>query len=202
MSRHGESPQSESPGARDGPRSAGDPPTGGSDPLLQAQQSFLTLLFNKYRGPLYRHLYRLVRSRDDADELVQESYFRLVRRSHTPEFEAVARVYLFQTATNLARDYFRRRTSHSSDVHVQIADDLPCGEHRPDQELIWQETLRGAKSAVLSMPHPIRTVFLLSRFRNRTYPQIAAQLGISTRTVERRMAVAMEMLASALRGTP
>jgi DNA-directed RNA polymerase specialized sigma24 family protein len=43
-----------------------------------------------------------------------------------------------------------------------------------------------------------RRIFLLSRFRGKTYPQIATLLGVSTRTVERKMNEAMELLARRL----
>ncbi|MGH2447094.1 MAG: hypothetical protein ACRDFS_00595, partial [Chloroflexota bacterium] len=39
-----------------------------SDPLSDEERAFLTLLFNKYRGPLYRYLSGLVRSTEDVAE--------------------------------------------------------------------------------------------------------------------------------------
>jgi DNA-directed RNA polymerase specialized sigma24 family protein len=47
-----------------------------------------------------------------------------------------------------------------------------------------------------------RRIFLLSRFRGKTYPQIALLLGVSTRTVERKMSEAMQILAARLRERP
>lgn len=169
-----------------------------NEPLDGSQQLFLTLLFNKYRGPLYRYLAGLVRDRDDAAELVQEAYFRLMRHTDATRFEEMARAYLFRTATNLARDYYRRRTTRSTDKHVELVDELPSSHAQPEEELLWQEMLQQIRRSIDDMPQDVRDVFLLSRFREKTYPEIAVLLNLSTRTVERRMAMAMELLVQAL----
>jgi RNA polymerase sigma-70 factor (ECF subfamily) len=170
---------------------------GQTDPLTDAERALLTLLFKKYRASLYRHLIGLVSSRDDAAELVQECYARLLRHSDVARFDDVARGYLFRTATNLARDHFRRRRSHRTDLHVDIDGvPLPADEANPEHTVAWHEAIASIKEGVQNLPVVTRRVFLLSRFRNKTYPEIAAMLGISTRTVERKMSEAMEELAS------
>ncbi len=51
-----------------------------------------------------------------------------------------------------------------------------------------------------ALPAPTRAVFVKARLENLSYAQIGRELGMSTRTVERRMAEAMELLSSRLRG--
>jgi len=172
------------------------------DPVSGAQRAYLTLLFNKYRGPLQRYLAGLVGSSDDAAELVQESYFRLMRHTEVTQLEAIARSYLFQTATNLARDYHRRRAVRRPELNVPIdeaAESLTDGT-TPEGSLIWEQSVGAMRAAIRDMPDELRDVFLMSRFRRKTYPEIAELLGVSTRTVERRMSQAMQLLAQCLRG--
>ena len=97
-------------------------PESGADPLPDTQRALLVLLFNKYRGALLRHLERLVHSREDAAELVQETYLRVLSRIQTSRFEAAARAYLFHTATNLARDHFRRQRFRAHDRLDELSD--------------------------------------------------------------------------------
>ena len=160
---------------------------------------FLSALFKKYRSSLFRYLRGLVPSSDDAAELVQESYARLLRQGSVSRLEVVARTYLFQTATNLARDHFRRRISRSLDSHCNI-DDVPVADQarNPEEDLEWQQAIDLIKDGIKHLPPATRKVFLLSRFRNKSYPQIAALLGMSTRTVERKMSEAMAALSERL----
>ena len=166
-------------------------------PLREGQHRLLESLFNKQRGPLLRHLTYLLGSADDAAEILQESFYRLVRQAHTTRFEALAHGYLFQTATNLARDHFRRRAVRHRDRHVpledaaEVADDV-CLE----TSAICEQTLGRVKSGLQEMPRKLREVFVLSRFEGRTYPEIARALAVSTRTVERRMTEALEFLTA------
>ncbi len=149
---------------------------------------FLATLFHKYRGSLYRYLSGLVSSPEDAAELVQESYTRLLQQENVAQLEAVSRTYLFQIATNLARDHFRRRTTRHSGAHFDV-DDVEIADERaaPEHDVVWEQTIDSIKQGIKELPPVTRRVFLLSRFRNKTYPQIAAMLGVSTRTVERKM---------------
>jgi len=164
--------------------------------LDASSRVFLASLFNKYRASLFRYLNGLVPTSEDAAELVQESYTRLLRQSNVLRLEVVARTYLFQTATNLARDHFRRRVSHHAQHHIDIDDESIADDSaNPEQTFAWNQTVESIKQGIKDMPPLTRKVFLLSRFRNKTYPQIAAILGVSTRTVERKMSEAMSLLS-------
>jgi RNA polymerase sigma factor (sigma-70 family) len=162
---------------------------------------FLAVLFDKYRAPLFRYLRGLVPSADDAAELVQESYARFLRHPSASRLEAVARSYLFQTATNLARDHFRRRATHHSGQHCDV-DEVSIADQAsdPEQTLVWAETIESIKQGIKELRPVTRRVFLLSRFRNKSYSQIGGMLGLSTRTVERRMSEAVAELSKRIGG--
>jgi RNA polymerase sigma-70 factor (ECF subfamily) len=175
------------------------PDPGPEDPLALQGSTYLATLFHKYRASLYRYLTGLVSSPDDAAELVQESYTRLLQHENIAQIEAVSRTYLFQIATNLARDHYRRRTTRSTGTHFDVDEvEIPDEHASPEHSLAWEQTIRSIKQGIKEMPPMTRRVFLLSRFRDKTYPQIAAILGVSTRTVERKMSEAMEFLSERL----
>lgn len=172
-----------------------------TDPLSDQEKAYLTLLFNKYRGPLYRYLSGLVRSADDVPELVQETYFRIMRHAETLRLERTARSYLFQTATNVAREYYRRRARRHADRHVDIQEaELVSDGSVPEQAVVWEEVLGRLKMELRDMPQHLKEVLVLHRFHHQTYLEIARTLGVSTRTIERRLSQAMEFLAARMRG--
>ncbi|MEJ0036568.1 MAG: RNA polymerase sigma factor [Gammaproteobacteria bacterium] len=172
------------------------------DPVVQSQQAYVTLLFNKYRGSLHRYLTRMVQS-EDAAELVQETYFRLLRHGETVKLEAMARSFLFHTATNLARDLRRRRLTRRADLHVQLDDQQIEEEHSgPEMHLAGEQARAILERTIAELPPDTRTIFLLHRFRDLSYPQIAQVMSVNVRTVARKIAEAVERLSEALRQIP
>jgi RNA polymerase sigma-70 factor (ECF subfamily) len=171
------------------------------DPLSNEERAFLTLLFNKYRGSLYRYLSGLVRPSEDVAELVQETYFRIMRHVETVRFESVARAYLFRTATNVAREYYRRRMRRQTQQHVGLEEAETLTDNcAPDQDAVWHQATSRLKTELLGMPEDLREILIRYRFQEQTCPEIALSLGVSTRTVERRLSQAMELLSQRLRG--
>jgi RNA polymerase sigma-70 factor (ECF subfamily) len=166
-----------------------------------SHREYVTQLFTKYRASLQRYLTRLVRP-DDAAELVQETYFRLLRHENTVRLEAMARAFLFHTATNLARDHRRRGLVRRSDQHVALDDLEIAQEHQgPEQQLVGEQILAQIERAIADLPADTRTVFLLHRFRDLSYPEIAKLMNLSTRSVARKMADALERLSSVVEAT-
>jgi len=174
-----------------------------ADPTVDSQRAFLVLLFNKHRSALLRHVERLVHSREDAAELVQETYLRVMRHVQTSRFEAAARAYLFQTATNLARDHYRRqrfRDHQRLDEVPEVA--LSADGPAPDQAADADQVYALLRAAIEALPPVTRAVFLKARVDNLGYAEIARQLGISIRTVERRVAEALQILCDRVRSAP
>jgi RNA polymerase sigma factor (sigma-70 family) len=167
-------------------------------PADPSHRAYVTMLFNRHRISLQRYLMRLVPP-DDAAELVQESYYRLLRHGEMVKIDAMARSFLFQTATNLARDHYRRRASHRTSLHVPIDDEEIIEDHLgPDEQLAGEQTRVLLERAIADLPQDTRTVFMLHRFRDLTYPQIAQTMNLSARTVARKMAEAIERLSAVM----
>jgi RNA polymerase sigma factor (sigma-70 family) len=169
--------------------------------FAQSQHAYVTLLFNRYRSVLHRYLSRLMPT-EDAAELVQETYFRLLRHGQMVQLDAMARSYLFQTATNLARDQRRRQTARRTDRHISWDTETSSGEDfDPGEHLSAEQILYALERAIVGLPRETRMVFMLVRFRDMSYPDIAQFMNISTRTVARKMADAMEILHSVVQAS-
>jgi RNA polymerase sigma factor (sigma-70 family) len=174
-------------------------PDPGDGPADATERDYVEQLFTKHRASLHRYLARLVRL-EDAAELVQETYYRLLRHGNTVRLEAMARAFLFHTATNLARDFKRRRKSHHADQHADFEVQEIAQDHLgPDEQLVGEQTLATIERAIADLPADARTVFLLHRFRDLSYTQIAQTMNLSTRTVARKMAEALDQLSNVVR---
>lgn len=146
-----------------------------------------------------------VRSRSDAEDIVQEAWIRALAQLSESEPEKPIhslKAYIHRIAANLSVDYLRRRKVRAhlevasiDDDAMAVASDAPL----PDARLIAQQQQRLFLNALRQLPPRARRVLLLSRVEGWTYPQIAAKLGISVRTVsndlERAIAQCLGLLA-------
>jgi RNA polymerase sigma factor (sigma-70 family) len=120
----------------------------------------------------------------DIDDLVQESYSRVLRARAAAPIGA-AKGFLFATARNLAFDYFRRKRIVDVDSLAEI-EELSVWEDKPDvfEIVSRQQELELLTQAIQSLPARCRQVLTLRKIYGLSQKQIASELGISEHTVE------------------
>lgn len=166
-----------------------------------AGDSSLESAFTALRADLLRYLTRILGNREDAEEVAQETYVKLMR---APLFEQLtgdaARRYLFKTGLNLARDRFRQQRMRAHEAHLPHADDeLASADDSPDEIVDWNAGMEVVRGVLLDLPPRHRQVFLLHVMHNMSYRNIAKRLAVSTKTVERDLAIVLELCQSRLR---
>ncbi len=155
-------------------------------------------LFERYRRPLLRYLTGLLSTPDDAEDLVQETYARLLQAQSLDSEESRIRGYIFKIATNLAYDRFREQRTRGIQVTYEESE-LLDGDLEPDRIVDFDQGLETIKQTLMEIRPRSRQVFLLRASEQLTYQEIAARLGISTRTVEREMRHAIDLCQRRLR---
>ena len=156
-------------------------------------------LFTRYRRSLLWYLMRSIRNRDDAEDIVQEAFARLLCVPHL-EFDALrARNYLFATATNLARDDYRRRKARSQSAHVSLDDlELEATDPEPERLIDAERGCAIVEDALRALPSRSRQAFVLYVHEQMTYERIALGLGVSKKTIERDVALTLGLCRSRL----
>ena len=119
----------------------------------------------------------------DIDDVVQESYLKIVRAKINGQLHS-ARGFLFTAARNIALDFFRRRRTnrHESiveDAYLNVLEDKPGVAETVSRT----QELGLLAQAIESLPHRCRLVLKLRKIYGLSHREIAAQLGISERTV-------------------
>ncbi|WP_420469934.1 RNA polymerase sigma factor [Brevundimonas sp. FT23042] len=146
----------------------------------------LSHLYRRYSVWLTRRLRTRVAA-DVADDVVQETYLKIASRTDGDIRHPKA--YLMQIALNVVRDTVRRDVRRDKASPPEIGADTTAAS-------VFDRVLLG--QIVKGMPQLYRDVFVLSRFAGMTYPEIARSLGVSVKTIEWRMARALEYCASRL----
>lgn len=141
----------------------------------------------------------------DVDDLVQESYVRVIRARGTGVVVTSVKAFLFATARNLAVDLVRRRQTLGLEPlaemeRLSVLEDVPGVSetvgHQQELELLTQ--------AIQSLPERCRQVLTLRKIYGLSQKEIAAQLGISEHTVEAQVGNGVRKCAAFLaqRGLP
>jgi RNA polymerase sigma factor (sigma-70 family) len=141
------------------------------------------------------YLRSLFPSLPDLDDLVQESYARLLRAKEAGKVKYV-KAFLFAIARNAALDFCRRRKVVSFESIGDLVD-LTVIDERPDvaEALNKQQELDLLADAVRTLPERCRQVLTLRLLYGLSHKEIAAELGISDLTVKAQLAKGMRRCA-------
>jgi len=161
----------------------------------------MTALNEAFRAPLTRYFARRVRNAADVEDMVQEVFERLIKRGDIGSVEMVG-AYVFETASTVFTDRFRRRSVRHADEHDEFDDNLHGDVYfSTERVVIGRERLASATTALLELPERTRQIFVLRRLEGMSYLDIEARLGISVSAIEKHMQRAIAHLTSRLEGT-
>lgn len=137
-----------------------------------------TALFIEHRGSLVDYATRIVGSRAQAEDVVQEAWFRLSRVPEGPVQEPLG--YLYRLVRNLAIDTRRRLTrevgrSVADSSAVTLADEMPS----PEQSAAGKDELRIVLEALAALPERTRIAVRMNRIEGRKLQEVADHLDLS-----------------------
>jgi len=158
--------------------------------MSESASDLFARLFTESRDALRRYVRRMVRSNDNAEEIVQEAFLRTYEQG---EALRTPRAFLFSTARNLALDLKRRtgRSSANSVQELQEPDARGDVGAPQDDVLIADEASRIVKQAIERLPSQCLAVVALRVFHGLSHKEIGASLGLSRKTVEKHLAKGM-----------
>jgi|SRR5947209_15390615 len=169
------------------------------------EQSF-ELLLQRFRSPVVNFLYRMVRNREQAEDLAQEVFIRVYRARADYVPSAKFTTWLFRIATNLAlnsmRDTRHQRAEISLDAPVTIdAEDgdervLDVAEQNPniEQHLVEESRRKMIRHAIDKLPEKQRAAVLLHKYQDLDYSEIAKVLKCSESALKSLLFRAYEAL--------
>jgi RNA polymerase sigma-70 factor (ECF subfamily) len=131
-------------------------------------------LVRRHAPAMGRFLYSSGASRDEIDDLVQETFFRAFRRLDGWRGEASFRSWLFTIASNALRDEYRRRKGRRM---LSLEDRDLADSADPHADLAAAETADRLREGIAALPRLQREVFLLRTQEGAGYIDIAAALG-------------------------
>ncbi|WNO07622.1 RNA polymerase sigma factor [Teredinibacter sp. KSP-S5-2] len=171
---------------------------------IQARNNFIQELYHTHRASLQSYIAGLLpNGYQDSGEVLNETYIRLLRMDSPERLDSNPKAYIYTIATNIIRDEIRRKVSRKHDAHVEFNEEecSPDESLNPVNNVSFSQSMNRMKEVLFQLPKLTRDIFLLSRFEEMTYPEIAESLGVSTRTVERHMSKACGALQASVGGS-
>ncbi len=156
--------------------------------LRAGDESAFDTLFERWAGALLRYLERMVKSRAQAEELMQETFLRVYRARERYEARARFSTWLFTIATRIALNELRRPRHRSLDagpgesesIAVNRAADQPAVDEVVDARRRGVEVER----ALRDLPERQRAALWLASVEGMPYAEIAEALEVSVASVK------------------
>ena len=151
-------------------------------------------LFNQYYDNLKSFVYYKIGVLDVAEDITQETFIKLWERKNEID-KATVKNLLYTIAANLSKNHLKHQNVVLNFVSKQM---LKTSTETPQQVLEGAEFEIKLKDAISSLTEAHRETFLMNRIEQLTYTEIAERLGISIKTVEKRMSVTLKKLYNQL----
>ena len=155
-------------------------------------------LFDKYHKKLYAYLFRMLNSKEDAEEIVQETFIKIWEKREEFIEGYSFDGFLFKIAKNSFISLTRKKVNREVfDRHYDIVSEIDQNNY--ENYIIFNETKEIINSIVNSLPEKRKEIFRLRREENLSRQEIADKLGISIATVDGQLMKANNYLKTELK---
>ena len=156
----------------------------------------MEMMFRTYYGLVSSIIYRILNNSEAAEDITQEVFLSVWKNRETFEITSSLKSYLARAARNKALNYIR-----DNKIKISDSEEMPdVPDYRPsvEKEIAGNDLRKRVTQLIDLLPERCRHTFVLSRFENLTYKQIAAEMGISEKTVENQISKALAFLRTGL----
>lgn len=164
--------------------------------IQQGDEKAFDTLFRKYYPLLCAYGHKFI-DLEDAEEIVQDSLLWIWENRESLVIETSLSSYLFKmiyrrSLNKLAHNDATQRaeTRFYEEMQEMLQD---------TDSYLFEELTRRIKEAVATLPDSYREAFMMHRFRNMSYKEIAETLGVSPKTVDYRIQQALKQLRTDLK---
>jgi RNA polymerase sigma-70 factor (ECF subfamily) len=156
------------------------------------------IIYRRHILGLLQEAFYKTGSKDTAHELVHELFFYLFEQRKRLKVKGNFRAYLYTSLKNRVLNYYRHQAVHLKyEKHIHLRPSVIWEEKGNNYEN--KELAEKLEEEVQKLPEKCKQVFILSRIEQLSHREIAAQLKISTNTVEQHIRKAQHLLKAGLK---
>ncbi len=148
-------------------------------------------VFKEYEDELRLYLIKKAGSVEEAEDITQEAFLKL-HLAKAPEDIRHPKAFLFRVATNILIDHIRRRRSRVKEVFDDgLVNNIPDDGFSPETSLHSRDFRRALEKAISELSPRRRQVVVMHKILEKSYGEIAEELGITRSMVEQHMTRAL-----------
>lgn len=159
-------------------------------------------LMHRYKKPVFHMILKMIRNRDDADDLTIEAFAKAFKNLKKFNPDYTFSTWLFRIATNNCIDFIRKKKLETMSIHSTFTDDN--GENvaidirdinlDPQEVAIKKQKIDIMRAIVTELPEKYQVLVELRYFKEYSYDEIAKELGAPLGTVKAQLHRARELL--------
>lgn len=153
----------------------------------------MSLLFERYKKPLYGFFLGLTRQQELSEDLVQNTFLRILKYRHLFRGDGDFRAWMFHIARNVNHDHHRKNKFQLQEDVDRWQDRLGHEENR-SEEMQMEEQNHLLLAALNKLPYDKKEVLLLSKYQEKKYSEIGSLLGCSEGAVKVKVFRALQEL--------
>ena len=169
--------------------------------ILNGEKDAFSQIVNKYRHALYGVVFKMINNKDEADDIVQETFIKAFSSIKTFDTKYSFATWLFKIATNNCIDHLRKRKIYSISINSTVSDEegendigLPDLTYEADRNIIEEQKKKLIEDAINSLPEKYAVVVRMRHQEDKTYEEVAKELNIPVGTVKAHIFRGREML--------
>jgi RNA polymerase sigma-70 factor, ECF subfamily len=163
--------------------------------LRAGDKKEIARLVEQFMDPVYRVAIRMTGNEQDAEDVTQETFIKVVRALKGFEGRSKLSTWIYRIAMNEALMNLRRRKPFQNTVEIDAEGEDPQGENlqivdwaqKPEEELLNDEGRQKMDAAISHLPENLRSVFTLRDLQDLSIEETAGILGISIANVKTRL---------------
>ncbi len=156
----------------------------------------LTDIYHAYWEKLFLAAYNMLKDREAAEDIVQDIFVSLWAKRESLEIHTALNAYLYS-----ATRYQVFKVIREGKKHVFVFENIEeriWGEGGAENRLYQKDLQEKVKEVVNGLPEKCREIYLLSREAQLSHKEIAERLGLSTKTVENQLTIALRRIRGSL----
>ncbi|MBO7230267.1 MAG: sigma-70 family RNA polymerase sigma factor [Bacteroidaceae bacterium] len=164
---------------------------------LEGNNSAFDTLLNRHQDRLFNYIYFLVRSREVAEDIFQETFVKAITTLQQGRYQNDGKfsAWITRIAHNLVIDQFRvernENTVSNDEMEYDILNDAKLSEGNIENRMVNEQVLKDVRALIDELPDCQREVVFMRYYQDLSFKDIADMTGVSINTALGRMRYAV-----------